>query len=115
MTHLKQVESRHSKPLPTIKTTLDSLSKKHASNLLIHWLEELDIPAYWHQILLDIVVYKLFETFKLHQLTEQTNLIYIQFISSNSPKDSKFLKNVYHGDLIHFGKLHELVSFFFLY
>ncbi|CAO3691216.1 unnamed protein product [Rhizopus microsporus] len=105
MSRLKQAESRHSKPLPTIKTTLDSLSRKHASSLLIHWLEELDIPAYWHQILLDTVVYKLFETFKLHQLTKQTNPIYIQFISSNSPKDSKFLKSVYHGDLIHFDDL----------
>ncbi|CEI87187.1 hypothetical protein RMCBS344292_01607 [Rhizopus microsporus] len=74
MTRLKQAESRHSKPLPTIKTTLDSLSKKHASSLLIHWLEELDIPAYWHQVLLDTV-------------------------------DSKFLKSVYHGDLIHFDDL----------
>lgn len=102
MTKLKGIEKRYIKPLPTIDNSLDNASKKHVINLLTHWLQELNIPMSWLQVLLDTVVFKLFEAFHSHHMTKEEK-IHVQFFSTHMPNDSKFLIDVYHGNPLHFG------------
>ncbi|KAG1056186.1 hypothetical protein G6F43_001910 [Rhizopus delemar] len=101
MTKLKGIEKRYIKPLPTIDNSLDNTSKKHVTNLLTHWLQELNIPMSWLQVLLDTVVFKLFEAFHSHHMTKEEK-IHVQFFSTHMPNDSKFLIDVYHGNPLHF-------------
>lgn len=107
MSRLKGIEKRRPKPLPTIETTrLDYDSEKHVTKLISCWLQELELPMSWVQVLLDKVVLKLFETFQSHHTLKKEE-IHVQFFSTNTPGDSKFLKDVYHGNSLLFGKRKE--------
>jgi hypothetical protein len=113
----KTDNKRHSKPLP-IKplplppniSTIDDSSRIHVSKLLSNWLADLNIPAkQWSDVLFNIVL-TLYEKAMIASSTQSSNnntnnkSIWIQTFTNNSPVESKFLLDVFHGKALSNGK-----------
>ncbi|KAI9266247.1 hypothetical protein EDC94DRAFT_32754 [Helicostylum pulchrum] len=89
---------RLSKPLPQNPLSLiDDSSRNHFLRLVNAWLVDLNIPVKpWCDVLYNIFISMSEKA--LNNSTEQKNkTIWIQTLTNNSPMDSKFLHNVFHG------------------
>lgn len=97
---------RVSKPLPEIKipSSLDEFSRMYVLKLLSHWLNDLDIPLYpWCEVLLQICSTS-YEKATTVTSTKKTDAIWLQTFTFNSPMESSFLPNVFHGKKLSTGK-----------
>ncbi|KAG2202212.1 hypothetical protein INT47_002131 [Mucor saturninus] len=84
-------------PMPKIPSSLDDSSRLYVLKLLSHWLNDLDIPLYpWCEVLLQICC-TLYEKATVITSTKERNAICLQTFTTNSPMESNFLPNVYHG------------------
>jgi hypothetical protein len=107
-------EKRLLKPLPLQPLSpllddlmVDDISSNYLLKLLDNWLVDLDIPLKpWLDVLYKISMDLLGKSLKMDRenFKIQENVIYLQTISTNTPLDSKFLKNVYHGTALNDGK-----------
>lgn len=91
---------RLSKPLPQNPLsliTIDDSSRNHFLRLVNAWLVDLNIPVKpWSDVLFNIFITMCEKA--MNNCTEQTNkTIWIQTLTNNSPTESKFLHNVFHG------------------
>lgn len=96
---------RLSKPLPQNPLSLiDDSSRNHFLRLVNAWLMDLNIPVKpWCDVLYNIFISMSEKA--LNNSTEQKNkTIWIQTLTNNSPMDSKFLHNVFHGKQVTNGK-----------
>lgn len=106
-------DKRRSKPLPTKPPPLppnvsliDDSSRSHVLKLLNHWLAELNIPIKpWSDVLFNIALTLYGKTMNASSASTAENVlgddnnksIWIQTFTNNSPMESKFLANVFHG------------------
>lgn len=108
-THTPDFEKRLSKPLPVMPLQSQSLVSwddtfhNHFNKLLNNWLTNINIPVKpWFNVLHTIAL-DLFQKSLLSKAKDNKNEIYLQTISTNTPIESKFLVNVYHGYIAHAG------------
>lgn len=95
-------EKRLSKPLPvmplsTSRIVLDDSFRNYFSTLLLNWLTK---P--WFNVLYNISIDLLEKSFSSRS-PEENKEIYLQTFSTNTPVESKFLVNVYHGTPVNKG------------
>jgi hypothetical protein len=97
-------EKRISKPLPLPPLSIDNAARLHISKLLNNWLFDLSIPLKpWTDVLFNIVVHILEKSFNATH--HNHNKIWIQILASNTPVESRFLVDVYHGKPVSEGKI----------
>lgn len=86
------------KPIPL--TTVDDSSRNHFLHLVNNWLLDLNIPTKpWSDVFFNIFL-AMYEKSTNSTVNEKNNTIWIQTLGNNSPMESKFLYNVFHGDQI---------------
>lgn len=101
---VEPLEKRISKPLPLPprSVTIDNAARMHISKLLNNWLFDLHIPLKpWTDVLFNIVISILEKS--VNATDRDHNKIWIQTLSNNTPVESRFLLNVYHGKPVNEG------------
>ncbi|KAG2234547.1 hypothetical protein INT48_007360 [Thamnidium elegans] len=98
--HEKTDTKRLSKPLPQKPLsliTIDDSSRNHFLRLVNAWLVDLNIPVKpWSAVLFNIFI-TMCEKAMNNSIEQKNKTIWIQTLTNNSPTESKFLHNVFHG------------------
>lgn len=90
-------------PLPPRTLLIDNAVHMHISKLLNNWFYDLHIPINpWTEVLFNIAIQIIEKSF--NTTNHEHKKIWIQTFSNNSPVESRFLLNVYHGKPVNEGR-----------